>query len=772
VALATAPSEPGTVTSRDIVEAVEFGYMGEIFTCTRDESRCLVVESKADVARGTRTDSLLLFDMAAVRRATEAQSQAPSRHFSPQRLVSFETQLAVGVSKVRWLDDGRISFLGRDRRDADVAQIYTFDPRTGHLRQWTHHTSDVVNYAFAANGRRLLFAALKGRVERAPGTVMLPQRFFATMANPEPALNEVNFFVQESGRRESRRIDGCYTHGFTAIMSLAPNGRSALINCVRDRVPEAWAEYDQFYQYEIQGWNPRTSNGMLFPDPASSRPFLSSPEVVFLDVATGTTRGLGFPISNQARAFWAPDGSTLVLLSNFPPVSLCAADTCPRNAQGRIDASAQFSSLSIDVASLKITLLGAATGGRAERVDWSGVSNFRLIHMEGDGPQRVEVAMPFRNAAGNWLPAGSPTRTQRPQSIKLEVVQSGNVPPEIAALDLTSGTRQVLTDYNLGLNNRAYGHIEQISWRDPRYQSIITGTILYPSNYRAVRPYPTVISFQDLDPDHFSGWHDLSARGIIIFAPDCGGRPLGREETQANLSAARTTQGCFEAAATELVRRNIADRDRVGIFGFSSVGGRAMETLTFSDIPIAAAAITDSAIISPLGYAYQVGNYGFGPIQFDQHYPAPAGSYYRDPYVGGSLLGDDLKLWLERVSFFNLDRVRTPIRFEYHDYGGVPWDTYAVLRRMSRPVEMVLLPQEAHWARTPLGAYAFREGVADWFDFWLNDHEDPDPAKREQYARWRELRNQRDAVAREPRPPLRHWTSTPVDPAGHVPTSR
>jgi hypothetical protein len=33
-----------------------------------------------------------------------------------------------------------------------------------------------------------------------------------------------------------------------------------------------------------------------------------------------------------------------------------------------------------------------------------------------------------------------------------------------------------------------------------------------------------------------------------------------------------------------------------------------------------------------------------------------------------------------------------------------------------------------------------QQGLVDWFLFWLKDEEDPDPAKAEQYARWRELR--------------------------------
>jgi len=35
---------------------------------------------------------------------------------------------------------------------------------------------------------------------------------------------------------------------------------------------------------------------------------------------------------------------------------------------------------------------------------------------------------------------------------------------------------------------------------------------------------------------------------------------------------------------------------------------------------------------------------------------------------------------------------------------------------------------------------ASRGGSADWFRFWLRDEEDPDPAKAEQYVRWRGLR--------------------------------
>ena len=35
---------------------------------------------------------------------------------------------------------------------------------------------------------------------------------------------------------------------------------------------------------------------------------------------------------------------------------------------------------------------------------------------------------------------------------------------------------------------------------------------------------------------------------------------------------------------------------------------------------------------------------------------------------------------------------------------------------------------------------ASQGGSVDWFRFWLQDYEDPDPAKAEQYKRWRDLK--------------------------------
>jgi len=51
-----------------------------------------------------------------------------------------------------------------------------------------------------------------------------------------------------------------------------------------------------------------------------------------------------------------------------------------------------------------------------------------------------------------------------------------------------------------------------------------------------------------------------------------------------------------------------------------------------------------------------------------------------------------------------------------------------------------MLNSDEHVLTNPAVRMASQGGSVDWFRFWLQDYEDPDPTKTEQYARWRELR--------------------------------
>lgn len=72
------------------------------------------------------------------------------------------------------------------------------------------------------------------------------------------------------------------------------------------------------------------------------------------------------------------------------------------------------------------------------------------------------------------------------------------------------------------------------------------------------------------------------------------------------------------------------------------------------------------------------------------------------------------------------------------------WQSYPGLRALHKPTEMVMLNTEEHVLTNPAVRMASQGGSVDWFRFWLQGFEDSDPAKAEQYKRWRELRKMQE----------------------------
>ena len=60
---------------------------------------------------------------------------------------------------------------------------------------------------------------------------------------------------------------------------------------------------------------------------------------------------------------------------------------------------------------------------------------------------------------------------------------------------------------------------------------------------------------------------------------------------------------------------------------------------------------------------------------------------------------------------------------------------------------MVIFGNEGHIKNQPQHRYEIYQRNVDWFDFWLLDKEDPDPAKADQYKRWRKLKKLQDKNA-------------------------
>ena len=71
------------------------------------------------------------------------------------------------------------------------------------------------------------------------------------------------------------------------------------------------------------------------------------------------------------------------------------------------------------------------------------------------------------------------------------------------------------------------------------------------------------------------------------------------------------------------------------------------------------------------------------------------------------------------------------------------WVVFSRLSHLKKPFELYIplrLAEGTHNLQNPGQLKAPAGGALDWFDFWLNGHEDPAPEKAGQYVRWRRLR--------------------------------
>jgi dipeptidyl aminopeptidase/acylaminoacyl peptidase len=187
----------------------------------------------------------------------------------------------------------------------------------------------------------------------------------------------------------------------------------------------------------------------------------------------------------------------------------------------------------------------------------------------------------------------------------------------------------------------------------------------------------------------------------------------------------------YEAAANELVKAGIADPDKLGIIGFSRTGYYVLEELTAGTLHFKAAAITDGV------------DYGYFQYLMLSDYGEDDYAKEANVIIGAPPFGEGLTLWLKQSPEFKMDRVETPLQVvalnNHHSLMDM-WQPYANLRYLRKPVDLIIIPDSEHVMTNPGERMISQGGAVDWFRFWLKGEEDPDPAKAEQYQRWRELR--------------------------------
>jgi hypothetical protein len=364
-------------------------------------------------------------------------------------------------------------------------------------------------------------------------------------------------------------------------------------------------------------------------------------------------------------------------------------------------------------------------------IRFAGADGRRLVVSHDTGSPEQGSTEYRRTAVGSWAIAQRTVGANRAASGKLEVsVRQGlNDPPILMATDARTSVSRMIWDPNPQLKDITLGKATVYRWKDKAGRDW-KGGLFKPVPYSTGRRYPLVIQthgFTEVEfrpsgifPTAFAA-RALAGAGLAVLQVE--GCPIldTPEEGPCNVDG-------YESAVNGLADAGLVDPERIGLIGFSRTCFHVMQALTMSTLHVRAASITDGVM----------GDY----LQYLMDVDAPGFAEDTEAMIGARPFAEGLPQWLKRSPLFNMDKVSAALQVVAEGRSDLTfmWGPYAAMRFLHKPVELILLNNDQHVLSNPAARLISQGGSVDWFRFWLQDYTDPDPAKVEQYKRWRELR--------------------------------
>jgi hypothetical protein len=563
--------------------------------------------------------------------------------------------------------------------------------------------------------------------------------------NPERFAMEV---LTKHGDAWERRELPSYSvreFGYLAYLfpfAISPLGDKVVAMTPTSKIPEAWTQYDPapgFAMWRFHGHDAERTSVR-----SSTRPQQYS----LIDLKTGKTtplldapnaRTLGYSANN--RAVWSRDGKRVLLTNTFMGLAGPEAE--------RLALRLPCAVASVDIADDKVRCLRFVDSDFAEHklqvseVSFGGDGDKALLLMEDAlGKYNVDVYQLHQGAwqyvnshAFEGLPADfvrdGPSSPQGKDPLTVSVHQSLNTPPTLWASDNSASKGKELWNPNPQLQHVRLGEASVYQWKDSTGLEW-TGGLIKPVGYVPGKRYPAVIqmyNFEDglfltdgTDPSAFAARH-LASVGFVVLQ-------IQKKRTTVTEADVQTSLRGYRSAVESLSDAGLIDRTKVGVTGFSWTCWYAEDAITRDPTLFAAAVISDGLTNSYM--EYQIIGDGNSDIRLQM-----------EKIRGSMPYGAGLKRWVDTAAGFQMDQVKSPIRFEAMNALSVlgEWELYASLRLQNKPVDFVFFPHGTHIHQRPLERLESQQGSVDWFRFWLQGYKDPDPAKAAQYLRWEGMKS-------------------------------
>ncbi|MGA2539426.1 MAG: hypothetical protein ABSF53_25695 [Terracidiphilus sp.] len=740
--LALAPAEENSrFTVKDDIELTQLAE-----TVISPHGNWVLIHTwRASLKDGMLHDQIRLYASRALRTFVDApHADGDARPvWSIDESTAHEGENGPLITNLRWLDnEAGFAFLLRTdqfHRRLSLAQI---GPRRV---QWLSPSQedvlgfavrDRLHYAFTVASRKAKEREIRELSE--PLQVGTGRLFFEVMS-PEQMVNYIgrgDLWAANGGRPvpvNDPRTGGpvtLYEDG-SRNLSLSPDGKTLITIRAVESIPRQW---ETNFPPPFAGDAYRISSGVQDLD-ASSGPTYAG-EFVRISLANGNmARITNAPEAVRAGWWeadtppaWSDDGSSALLPGTFR--------RNPSENNGRpCILFVQFATAESEcVRSLKRNLASGFEPGY-ETVDGVAFARGRtdrviLTHLNHVDASGTKITVYARTGSGSWRTIETDPESSISNSLAIKVNESFKDPPTLVAIDTATGKSRVFFDLNPQLKRIAFGEPELYSWQDDtgrNWQGILYKPVGFESGVR----YPLVIQNHGFSVDRFvpSGAfpsafiaQELASAGIMVLqVRDCAGRSTP-EEGPCNVIG-------YESAVAKLSALGLVDSSRVGIIGFSRTVFYALEALTTSSLRFKAASITEGVTLSYESYLLNVG-------------PQPTINEESVAMIGSRPVGRGWAAWFKASPEFNMDKVMAPLRVVATRGGSLlgMWGPYAALEDMRKPVDLIVLNTDEHVITNPVIRLAAQQGNLDWFRFWLQEYEDPDPGKASQYVRWRKLK--------------------------------
>lgn len=306
------------------------------------------------------------------------------------------------------------------------------------------------------------------------------------------------------------------------------------------------------------------------------------------------------------------------------------------------------------------------------------------------------------------------------------VAAEADHPPRLEAIDVKSGQRRILFAPNKGLDADIAATVpaKLIRWKDAQGREF-TGQLFEARKESAGQLPPLFVTFYDCHGFLRGGVGDewplamLAEDGISALCINA--IPGVHLDATANYDQGRAA---VEGAVAHLSAKGRIDRTRVGMGGLSYGSETTLWTLAHSNVVSAASVSGVSA--TPTYYLFNSLRTAFRTT-------------YRKLWQLGAP-NETPGRWKEVSPAYQLDRIRAPILFQLPEKEYRFTLDYAIPLMRGHQADMYVFPHETHIKHQPRHKLVVYERNVDWFRFWLQGYEDPDPVKAGQYRLWREMK--------------------------------